>query len=940
MTPHEEQVVMGLCKKRRESPVGSVRVAGQFWAQSVLQFVSRGHFNQGGATKEFAEFQQEYLLKPALETLRWEHSAGDIDEDAAAHTQSSLLRSALQATTFGLYAASGFPTYALEARDVSALEDRAVGDLPILTGKLPHMCFFVSWPADERLSVFWGESAEVSASGAQREYVDGAFVNSADPDGTLQLLFTSRLGDGTPLSAPGPTATIEKVSGRSLREALSSAMEDVSRLWKGLSLKSANKALKQALEDDADEGEGIARAACHRLAGAIAYVQSNATAIEGPTLDREMPIVGYGRAHEPSSHFERMVQALEDGYLPVTRIDANAVWSADMARLERRPQADAERAKLARFAVGKLARVAGRIEYATDEVDPEECVEPVERASLEEALLGDEAMMKALLTELKTRPNEVSLVLLGLKAMGSQVADRFRLRVEHLAGGGESVAGGWRRAVQDSLSGLNAHIADMPRPYEIVGIMTSHPEGPQLRCKLTIACQRPPSPMTPSFNWDEIECTHEDPTLLLLLASEGLDVGALGQAEPSQERQLHPLFRYHPERYASTRRYANQAAQQQDRWNKSQRDPSLTKERILEGQLEVMNAVAGMIVKEANDVNLRKPMRSRLKDDPDSMSAVMNAEMEMVNMVGNWRRWGRQIFDFPSRMMDLFAMTDVDGIPCANVKLPYNVQYLHFGPRMEIEIEPGWLVDGAYVEARAHGGWKVCVTSAPKDPEAAYGWTSKPEPMYVQVFGEREMAMSLAEAVDYALSDELAELKKKAAQGDGEITEELQAAFRDEGLELPTNLRVVKVYALSAASETSTLMRRLPQYKKALRLVVNAICYVTAYPEDVKDELPNGAPERLVKTAGLKLGSKDQKKAISKLEQLGFRPVHFCGREFVSRVRLGADGQLRGPGWTRGHWRNQAWGPKLTLRRLQWIMPYRTGVDEGDAEFGHLYLVT
>lgn len=940
MQAREEAAVIAICEKRMLSRLGCVRAAGNYWSQTVLQYASRGHFNEGGTTKDFAGFLENYIVKPSIEMLRHQAAQGDLDPTQMGHMQAAVMATALQATTFGLFAASGFPVYEITEAEVLEMEERRLGDRIALESALPHKCFFVAWPTSERLSFFWGEKGDDSSDGQHREYMDGVFVSENGADG-LRLLFTKRLGDGTALMAAGPTTSIDKLSGVSLREAVASAPDAAEAFGsKVTQMNVANQALRDAIEEAAAEAETMARAASDRIAGAIAYVQRHATTIEAPDQEEEMPITGYGQKHKARSHFEAMAMALEQGALPVKRIETNTAWLEALPEITPHEQTPEEKKKLVRIALGTSERVAGRIEYAEDEVTPEECVEPAERDVLEEVLTGDAEMVQILLTELKKSSKQVPFFVTTLNAMGEQVADRFRQRLADLSGGKDGATTRWQECVQESVSALNRHVADMADPYQIVGIMSSHPEGPEHRCKLTIMCKRSPDPMTPSFVWDHVECTYSDPLTLLLLASDGLDVCALGTEHPTRERQLHPLFRYHPERYRSTRMYADEAGQQLDRFAEAAAAGKVPRERVEDGYLATMNGAIGLMISELNSENMRKPMRQRSEHGAESMTQTVNAEMNLFAIISNWRRFGRQIFDFPRRMMDMFAMTDIDEIPCDKVKLPHHIQYVHFGPREDIEIDHGWLVDGAYIEALNGGGWQICITSVPRNPEDAYGWTSRPEPIFVQRFGEREMAMTLGEAVDYALADKLAELRDKAAMGDGEITEELKASFEEQDLQLPEGLKIVKVFARSAASETETLMRRLPAYKKALRLVVNAMCYVTAYPDDVKEEFPPEAPGRLLKTAATRVGSKDQKKALSKLEQLGFRAIHFCGQALMGKMGLGGLGTQHGAGWTRGHWRNQAWGPKHSLRRLQWIMPFRTGVDKGDPEMGHLYMVT
>lgn len=130
-----------------------------------------------------------------------------------------------------------------------------------------------------------------------------------------------------------------------------------------------------------------------------------------------------------------------------------------------------------------------------------------------------------------------------------------------------------------------------------------------------------------------------------------------------------------------------------------------------------------------------------------------------------------------------------------------------------------------------------------------------------------------------------------------------------------------------------------------MRLVVNALCYVTAYPDDIATVWPSRAPEALKIKASTGQG-REVMRARSQLAALGYVPVLLCGQQVEEqRQRIGASASL-GAGhpvthWRRGHWRNQAHGPGRSLRKLIWVMPMRVGYNQPDEpESDHLYRVS
>ena len=73
--------------------------------------------------------------------------------------------------------------------------------------------------------------------------------------------------------------------------------------------------------------------------------------------------------------------------------------------------------------------------------------------------------------------------------------------------------------------------------------------------------------------------------------------------------------------------------------------------------------------------------------------------------------------------------------------------------------------------------------------------------------------------------------------------------------------------------------------------------------------------------------------------------MHICGQQLASQLaaQVSPATGLRHvtTHWRRGHWRNEAFGPARSLRKLIWVMPVRVGSRSAeDDDTGHLYLVS
>lgn len=399
------------------------------------------------------------------------------------------------------------------------------------------------------------------------------------------------------------------------------------------------------------------------------------------------------------------------------------------------------------------------------------------------------------------------------------------------------------------------------------------------------------------------------------------------------EKPEPPLYQYHPERFKAYRDYAESVG----KFYRHKVEP-------VSGMLtlEQINEVGHVVMLELNTRSMRFPRK--LKDSHPSPSLVSESEMTLATAYGRFVQAGRQIMDFPVELTEMLARTDIDDIPLTNIKLPYASQYLHFGPQVELELEPGWLVDGAYVEQRGRGGeLRFTVTAVPADRGLSNHWYLFPEAEYTQDFASSFGSTDLATAIDTVLSDRLASLQHRKAKAGGDITAAMQVGLASMGTTMPEGLRIVDVGPEMATVREDINNRRFPIYKAALQLVVNALCYVAAYPDDIDTVWPSGTPESL-KQKVLTGKDKEKMRAKSKLTSLGYVPVHICGKRIVEQ-RNALD--IHSPGhtqiathWRRGHWRNQVHGPSRSLRKLIWLMPVIVGSKPDTPQAGHLYLVS
>ena len=295
------------------------------------------------------------------------------------------------------------------------------------------------------------------------------------------------------------------------------------------------------------------------------------------------------------------------------------------------------------------------------------------------------------------------------------------------------------------------------------------------------------------------------------------------------------------------------------------------------------------------------------------------------------------IFDFEAALVDMFLQTDVGEVPASIIHLPYSVQYLAFGPSPELELPGGRRVDGAYVYVQQleGGQWlHVDLTTAPdgaieRGPASFIVQQDLGYHLVFQMDSERRLADVVEEALQEEIGDTLAP--------DSHERDFAQAAIeaRDQGLTLTSSRRQ------GGERRAERLRAGFPIFRNALNLVVNALCFLTAYPDEATAEWPSDAPPSLVKKADAGKSYKEKRRAESKLLPLGFTRINFCRLHRQGKQSTAAAAGPAQTHWRRGHWRNQPHGEGRRLRKLIWIMPVLVNADEDDhSQLGHVYSVS
>lgn len=404
-------------------------------------------------------------------------------------------------------------------------------------------------------------------------------------------------------------------------------------------------------------------------------------------------------------------------------------------------------------------------------------------------------------------------------------------------------------------------------------------------------------------------------------------------AQPRIPQKFQPIWRYHPQRQIEA-----------TPWGKS--IANIARRSGLSFTMEDLNQVAMAFSSKLNDFFRMRPLRIRAEEKPDKGRAFSRYG-EMLAHIVSYLRAGKQIYDFPPLLTEMFRNTDIDDITMEHVRLPYPTVYLHFGLQETMPMGDGWFAEGMYItEIRDESGGRHCnITLACCNDsfDRFQEFDRALEPAYTVALGPERQSMSLAEAIELYLSEKINYLKSDIANADkweAEVAQQIS-----EGLAPP---HAVSVRSRNSQQELDRLLPRHESFLKALRLAINGLIYVNAYPEDIETKWPsNTSPSKLRELAKAK-DKKQKTRVMSELARAGFTPVHICGQRIQEQVEAqraavhDTDKRTVSMHWVRGHWRRQAYGPGNSLRKIIWRMPLLRGTraSPDDEPLGHIYLAS
>jgi hypothetical protein len=302
---------------------------------------------------------------------------------------------------------------------------------------------------------------------------------------------------------------------------------------------------------------------------------------------------------------------------------------------------------------------------------------------------------------------------------------------------------------------------------------------------------------------------------------------------------------------------------------------------------------------------------------------------------------GRNAFVLSPGLNQSLLHTDLTGLKFSDIHFPFRSFYLGFAGPIDASL-PGSdnFIDGGYV-CDLGSVIEILLTTRRYnvDPSNSKRWPWSRDPYFYVPFEPGDSEGTIENALTRLLKTRKIDIEPRDFIPDAVPMDLESTGFENAPFE------VFDVTARNDAIDAARNIEALPSVRRALSLLLNAIAYMTAEPEDVPEtgQWPEDAPGDLVQKA-MSRRSGERKQAHSELRQQGYTAIKVLGRNIPVQPidHVPSSSGERGavsPHWRRGHYRAQRFGPGFRDTRNTWIRPVWVRHDLGSPPKGHLYMV-
>lgn len=386
--------------------------------------------------------------------------------------------------------------------------------------------------------------------------------------------------------------------------------------------------------------------------------------------------------------------------------------------------------------------------------------------------------------------------------------------------------------------------------------------------------------------------------------------------------QAQQLLRYHPNRYYHSRNFFRPLY---SRYRQME-----TRDGVL--SLENFREINERFVFDHWNPELSKlPVESR----PLDINPLTN-EFSLFSHVARFTLCGRNIFHFSPMLTELLKITDADDVLWSSVKLPYSCFYLWFGVQPQwFLVHPHYHVDGAYISDLRWPGERMIEVMLTTQCQGV-DYANPPNfILHRDVYYHFPFSFCTEKATVRETLYDTIETHDSFTEGflPPPIHPEVQRLASEAGKKIIQP--PVEESAQRKAVRENLL--GLPVFREVLSLVVNCLCYLASPSREVVARYPESVASKKLLEAKTPA---QLKRARQCLAREGYTRINFCGESLDREYGTLPTGRELSAHWRRGHWRNQAIGPRYAEHKLIWIRPTLVRKDKASDDIpGHVYEV-
>lgn len=271
---------------------------------------------------------------------------------------------------------------------------------------------------------------------------------------------------------------------------------------------------------------------------------------------------------------------------------------------------------------------------------------------------------------------------------------------------------------------------------------------------------------------------------------------------------------------------------------------------------------------------------------------------------------GQVVFHIENELKEAFATSDLGDATANDLKFPFNNLYVHIGYASGLFFNGGRAqCEGVLLSEKLYKNEKtLSVTMVGELVEKPAHWGLRGMETFTFHFSEAQMSLPILDACRQHLESH----SKEPNTDDPEFSEFDEA----------TKTEIRESHA-SRSGERRITRENIPTALECVRMVANALLYISHYPDDMVDGYQEGFPagfrEKLEHSEG-----KAYERILSKARSSGFTLIKRVGSIFSHALLVEASvSGSPAPHLRRAHWRRQAFGVGLSLRKLIWVRAAR-----------------